>query len=190
MGSEFASDVVALYVDPRGPYPGLVREWYDETRNAEMYAGPHPVVAHPPCGPWGRLKHFAKHDDPALAPHAVHVVREFGGALEHPADSSLWKAMGLPLPGAEPDAFGGRTIEVSQCDFGHVTRKRTWVYFVGGTPGDLPPAREPTHSICNGRGQRLKGGEKRQRATAEQARVTPPAFAAWLIELARSARGK
>ena len=26
-------DVVVLYVDARGPYPRLVREWYDETRD-------------------------------------------------------------------------------------------------------------------------------------------------------------
>lgn len=182
------SDVAVLYVDPRGPYPGLVEHWYDEERNAEMYDGPWPVVAHPPCGPWGRLKHFAKHDDPRDALHAVAVIREFGGCLEHPADSSLWKALELPRPGDPPDAFGGRAIEVSQCDFGHVTRKRTWVYFVGGDPGALPEPREPTHSICNGRGQALKDGTKRKRATAAEARLTPPDFAQWLIELARSAR--
>lgn len=44
------TDVAALYVDPRGPYPKLVAEWYDAARDARTYEGPLPVVAHPPCG--------------------------------------------------------------------------------------------------------------------------------------------
>jgi hypothetical protein len=185
-------DVVALFVDPRGPYPKLVREWYDETRDARTYAGPLPVVAHPPCGPWGRLKHFAKHDDPTLALRAVEQARAFGGALEHPADSALWRVCRLPCVGGLPDQWGGYTVEVNQCDWGHPTRKRTWLYIVGVDARALsfPPSREPTHSICNGRGQRLKDGSQRQRATGAQARQTPVAFARWLLELAAQAQAQ
>jgi hypothetical protein len=195
------TDVVALYVDKRGPYPGLVAEWYDEERNAEMYAGPHPVVAHPPCGPWGRLKHLSKYDAPEHALHAVDVVREFGGVLEHPKGSALWKTVGLPLLGAEPDVYGGRTIEVNQVDFGHVARKATWVYMVRTPePGPMPPPREPTH-WCSG--FRTGGGRKypanyRSKGcavppgikvcSAQQRRRTPPAFAAWLLDLASKSR--
>ena len=50
------TDVSAkLYVDPRGPYPKLVADWWDEARDARNYAGPNPVVAHPPCQRWGRF---------------------------------------------------------------------------------------------------------------------------------------
>lgn len=36
------SDVAALYVDPKGPYPRLLAAglWYDEARDARTYAGP------------------------------------------------------------------------------------------------------------------------------------------------------
>lgn len=47
--------IAALYVLPDGPYAGLegVEVW-DEARDARTYAGPWPVVAHPPCQRWGR----------------------------------------------------------------------------------------------------------------------------------------
>ena len=47
--------VAALYVQRDGCYFGLpdVDPW-DERRDARLYAGPWPVVAHPPCARWGR----------------------------------------------------------------------------------------------------------------------------------------
>ena len=43
--------VAALYVDPAGPYANQtgVDLVVPESRDARLYAGPHPVVAHPPC---------------------------------------------------------------------------------------------------------------------------------------------
>src|SRR5208282_2605434 len=81
--------VAALYVDPLGPYPLLFDvDWYDEKRDARGYDGPHPVVAHPPCGPWGQLHHRCKRDqDKEFGPLAVAAVRRHGGVLEHPAGS-------------------------------------------------------------------------------------------------------
>ena len=48
--------VAALYVQKGGAYYDLegVDPW-DEQRDARLYAGPHPVVAHPPCSRWCRL---------------------------------------------------------------------------------------------------------------------------------------
>lgn len=48
--------IAALYVAKGGCYFGLdgVDPW-DEARDARLYAGPHPVVAHPPCARWCRL---------------------------------------------------------------------------------------------------------------------------------------
>jgi hypothetical protein len=191
------TDVSVLYADPRGPYPKLVADVWDEARDAKLYAGPNPVVAHPPCGPWGRLRHMYRggEGDKLCAPRAVAQVRDFGGVLEHPRYSQLWPAMGLPLPGAAPDAWGGYTLEVSQCDWGHVARKMTWVYVVGGVEtGPRPATREPTHWISGGRG---RAGKKRNTTpvppgikvcSAQQRRRTPVAFAEWLIELAAIAR--
>jgi hypothetical protein len=48
-----STTIAALYVETDGCYFGLpgVDPW-DEARDARKYAGPHPVVAHPPCQLW------------------------------------------------------------------------------------------------------------------------------------------
>ncbi len=185
-------NVVALYVDPLGPYPAIVRQWFDADRNAMGYRGSLPVVAHPPCGPWSRLSQLHKSAvEIALAPHAVATVQRCGGVLEHPRGSKLFDACHLPKPGDCPDAFDGYTIEVCQCDWGHVARKRTWLYIVGVPFGALPPMpepREPTHWASGGRTRSSRQGSPVppgiKVCSAQQRRRTPPSFAAWLVSVA------
>jgi hypothetical protein len=208
--------VAALYIDPRGPYPllaklsdardsGLIDCW-DAERDARRYAGPFPVVAHPPCGPWGRLRHLYRGNEHDCAPNAVQQVRLWNGVLEHPAGSLLWREEiqleRLPLPGDAPDSWGGYTIEVEQVEWGHVARKRTWLYIVGVSRERVAelvearpfPGREPTHWISGGRGRQGKKAKTTpvppgiKVCSAQQRRRTPPAFAEFLIELAREAR--
>jgi hypothetical protein len=188
--------VAALYIDPRGPYPKIPGvDCWAEGRNARLYDGPYPVVAHPPCGPWGRRRHLSRNsnNDLSCAPRAVEQVRAFGGVLEHPAYSTLWKHCNLPLPGELPDQWGGRTIAVNQCDWKHVARKPTWLYIVTA-PGlalIFPPPGRPTHWISGARDRKLaklRGvcppGIKM--CSAQQRRRTPMAFAEWLVALARA----
>ena len=73
--------VAALYVDRLGPYPKLLgaENCWDESRDATTYPGPGPVILHPPCGPWGRLRHLCKYQRRELAEYALvqlgtHVV--------------------------------------------------------------------------------------------------------------------
>ena len=159
---------------------------WDIERDARNWPGGCPVVAHPPCRAWGKLRQFAnpRADEPALAPWAVDQVRRFGGVLEHPAESLLWAHCGLPTPGRAPDDFRGWTAEVRQCDWGHKAEKLTWLYIVGCHPDELPdmPERgEPTGVIKPQRGvpRTLKIVTKAEREH------TPPRLAAWLVELAR-----
>lgn len=50
--------IAALFVERDGAYYGIggVDPW-DQERDARLYVGPHPVVAHPPCERWGRYWH-------------------------------------------------------------------------------------------------------------------------------------
>jgi len=186
--------VAALYVDTvRGPYPAMGVDCWDEARDATKYAGPWPVVSHPPCGPWSRLASFCgpellaqKH----LGPIAVDQVRRWGGVLEHPAGSALWAACGMPRPGELPDAHGGYTVEVEQWWWGHRAAKPTWLYIVGAAcpPMPKPSGVRPPTGKAKGRGD--KGRSMLERMSKHQRHLTPPAFAAWLVGLAESVRSE
>jgi len=196
--------VAALYVDPRGPYPKIPGvDCWDEARDARTYTGPGPVVAHPPCGPWGSLKHMRvpnrerrEQDVDCMRP-AVEAVRWFGGVLEQPARSAAFVAFGMPAPGEPCDAFEGYTIEVAQVEWGHPARKRTWIYCVGVPRDALEappfPGRAPTHWVSGGRKHDRKGSggvvpPGIKVCSAQQRRRTPPEFAAYLVRLARAVR--
>ena len=182
--------VAALYVRRDSVYKSIegVDAW-DEERDARKWPGGAPVVAHPPCRLWAKLRQFAKARDPeaekALAIEAVERVRRYGGVLEHPAESLLWAACGLPLPGRSPDSFGGWKAQIRQCDYGHKAEKLTWLYIVGVHPDDLPPIPEPRDPISVIKPQRGVPRDSRKIVTKREREATPDPFAFWLVETAR-----
>lgn len=183
--------VAALYVLPDSIYHSLPVDAWDAKRDARAFQGPCPVVAHPPCRPWGRLRQQAKPDpeERELGPLAVHQVQTWGGVLEHPAASSLWPHCNLPRPGTAPDQHGGHTIDVNQSWWGHRAQKRTWLYVVGCPPANVPPMpltlHLPPRVITNIKGLRSNMPGYRKECTARERAATPPAFACWLIALAQ-----
>lgn len=149
--------VAALFVEKNGVYANLpdVDVW-DIERDARTYAGPHPVVCHPPCERWGRFWHgstrkphqFKLGDDGGCFSAALNAVREYGGVLEHPADSRGWYHYGLnrPMRGegwVAADLFGGWTCYVEQGHYGHFSRKPTWLYAFGCKLPELNWSRLP-----------------------------------------------
>jgi hypothetical protein len=72
-----------------------------------------------------------------MAFHAIEMVRRWGGVLEHPVTSKLWKLGFLPVPGLVDD-FGGYSIVVNQSWFGHRAVKKTLLYIVGCEQMNLP----------------------------------------------------
>lgn len=134
--------VAALFVETNGIYFGLpdVDPW-DEDRDARLYGGPYPAIAHPPCQRWGRFWHgstrkphqYKMGDDKGCFATALHAVRVFGGVLEHPKDSHAWRWFGLKKPAREggwikADELGGWTCCVYQGHYGHFSGKPTWLY--------------------------------------------------------------
>lgn len=189
------ADVAALYVDPvRGPYPQIdgVDIWGQADarnpvgpldRDARTYDGPHPVVAHPPCGPWGkfRWRYAGGEGSRDCGPRAVEQVRAYGGVLEHPQGSRLWQRCGLPQPGRS-DAHGW-CIEVAQHDWGHPCDKPTWLYVVGTdtAPPLLHYQNPPTHCMV----RRRDNAHNRPELPKRQRHLTPFLMAWWMVATAR-----
>ena len=204
--------VAALYVETGGCYFGLpgVDPW-DEARDARLYTGPHPVVAHPPCQRWGKMwfgqpltvkrtgVRKLKGNDGGCFDRALWAVRTFGGILEHPWESNAWPWFGLTVPSrnggwVKADTFGGWTCCVEQGRYGHYARKPTLLYVVGGELPELHwGAGKPTFpqwaieeyglAKCKRAGElAFKGG-----GTDSSPRIaTPEPFRDLLLSIARS----
>lgn len=198
--------IAALYVQPRGVYSRIdgVDPW-DEARDARRYAGPYPVVAHPPCARWGRYwaggpsspRRYQLGDDGGMFESALASVRRFGGVIEHPAGSHAWAHFGLQAPptsGAWVPAGDGHgvTAYVEQGHYGHPARKGTWLYVAGVPLSKLPrlASGKSTPLILPRPGrdalaERRRGAVERQ--SKNQRAATPPAFADLLVSIARRA---
>lgn len=165
-------NVAALFVRSDNHYAALGCDCYDIDRDALTWPGGVPGIFHPPCRSWGQLSHFAKPRDGEreLALWSMAMVRRFGGVLEHPYSSRLWRESGCGSFGIR-DHHGGVLVPVMQSWFGHRAPKKTCLYIVGPVPHIEPVEVDATSTI-----------ESMGRAERER---TPAAFAQWLVDLAR-----
>ena len=182
--------VTVLFARPDSIYKSLPDcDVWDAERDVRNWPGGCPVVAHPPCRAWGRLRHFARlvEGEKELALWAVEQVRLFGGVLEHPSGSTLWQAAGLPLPG-ERDEWDAWTLPVLQQWWGHRATKSTWLYFCGIEPAQLPPIPfvlgRASHTLSSS-----KKKDRRPEITKAEREHTPIELAKWLVEVAHKCQG-
>lgn len=195
--------VAALYVSRKGPYWGRpdVDAW-DEERDARLYQGDLPVVAHPPCGRWGKFakvnfvrwggEHNRPGNDGGCFDCALSAIRLWGGVLEHPASSAAWTKHQLarpPLHGWGRLITGEWACEVWQSAYGHLARKKTWLLYCGATPPhDLLWVKTPGQFQIGGY-DRNRIGRNKPSLLGIAASLTPPAFADALLSLARNCGG-
>lgn len=190
--------VAVLFVQPRGIYSKLAEElnldiWPKE-RDARGYVGPHPVVSHAECGPWGRYAKLTPEskalgpmlgDDGGCFEFSLSTVRRVGGVIEHPKDSKAWRHFGLtppPVTGWAPASATLWTCRVEQGHYGHAAQKPTWLLYSsprGIRPFDLiwGPSEVAPRPWAKARGV-LECLSKNQRA------ATPEPFARVLVQLA------
>lgn len=192
------SMIAALYIQDGGVYAALagIDPW-PKRRDARLYAGPFPVVAHPPCQLWGALasvnyarwggEHNRPGNDGGCFTSALEAVRKYGGVLEHPAKSRAFAAHGLPKPAAvgwNSVPCGGFVCEVWQSAYGHRANKATWLYYCGARPPLELRWERPkgTHQV----GHYDQRGKARNKPTltSREANATPPAFRDDLLRLA------
>lgn len=177
-------------------------ELWDEARDARLYAGPWPVVAHPPCSRWCRLAGLVekrwghkKGDDGGCFAAALAAVRTWGGVLEHPAYSDAWAAFRLPVPprrgGWQAGLCGGAACYVEQARYGHPAKKATWLYAFGVALPRLRwgavPVRHST-ALVSWCGNHVSSDERRPRVGKKAASATPIEFRDVLLAIARSAQ--
>jgi len=196
--------IAALFVARDGVYwdvPGI--DAWDESRDARLYDGPHPVVAHPPCARWCRLAKFVESQHPNLIvgddrgcfSSALSSVRKWGGVLEHPAWSMAWAAHGLIAPNKSGWILtidGDWVCQVSQSSYGHRARKDTWLLY----RGDEPPTpmnliQVKTNAVVGSCSRRSDGSvwrKKVERLSVKERNATPIQFRDALIALARRSR--
>lgn len=181
--------VAALFVDEQGVYSGLpdVEVW-GILRDARLYTGPWPVVAHPPCQRWSRCAGWVearfglkRGDDGGCFASALAAVRTYGGVLEHPEASAAWSRYDLPKPqwnGGWTHSLtdAGASCFVEQGRYGHISPKGTWLYAYGV---ELPELRWGVGFI----GRRLDSLSSRDPRRAG----TPPEFRDVLLQMARTA---
>lgn len=200
--------IAALFILSDGPYANLKGvDMWDIERDARMYHGPHPVVAHPPCERWGRYWSGGPSarvrrklgDDNGCFESALSSVRKYGGVLEHPEASHAFGVFEL----GKPDRKGGWQKSddgigyiccVEQGWYGHKARKATWLYAAhaklpnlkwGRAPGDFVRI-EPGFHSNEERKRAIKTGAC-QRLSKRQRTITPIKFRDVLISIARSA---
>ena len=192
--------IAALFVQDGGAYFGFpdIDPW-PQSRDARLYCGSLPVVAHPPCQLWGALaavnykrwggEHNKPGNDGGCFASALASVNRCGGVLEHPAKSRAFAHHGL----AKPTGIGwhrsgiGWVCEVWQSAYGHRANKATWLYYVGRQPFDLNWNRSKgTHQV----GFQDRRGKTRNKPTLSksEANATPPQFRDELIRLALYSR--
>lgn len=200
--------VAALYVEPEGTYADAPDvDLWTEARDARLYRGPFPVVAHPPCQRWGRYRHGSPckphthilGDDGGCFAAALADVRMWSGVLEHPADSHVWSYFGLAKPPRSggwvaADDRDGWTCYVEQGHYGHMARKGTWLYSCKTALPELRwgPCEQRIHPVALERYGYEKArridvlamvGGKRKTAIRN---ATPPEFRDVLLSIARS----
>jgi hypothetical protein len=112
--------VNALWLQADSEYlsiPGV--QCWTMIEDARTWDHSSPIIAHPPCGPWGKYSSRCTESkyDGKLAMDFVHCC---GGVVEQPLGSSLFRAYG---------SRGAIVQEIDQGEFGFPSRKPTLLYW-------------------------------------------------------------
>lgn len=151
-------------------------EVYDEIRDCRTFPGGMPVICHPPCAQWSRMKAFSNNnpDQKGLAQFCLDHITNEGGIFEHPAGSDVFKELEFPKE--------GKIYSVDQSWWGFPARKRTYLYFYRCKPIQFPISLDmPQFVVAT---SRRKGGSLPEMKKKERA-LTPLSFNQWLVDCIR-----
>ena len=188
--------VAALFVQSDGCYFINGIDAWDNNRDARLYNGNLPVIAHPPCQLWGNMafvnyarwggEHNKPFKDGGCFKSGLDSVNRCFGVLEHPAKTRAFDFYGIKKPSGIGWAKHANywVYEVWQSAYGHRANKATWLYYVGKRqPFELNWERpKGTHQI----GFQDQRGKSKNKPTLykKEANATPISFRDELIRLA------
>lgn len=198
------NNINALFVETNGVYfnqPNI--EAWDINRNALSCSNGAPAICHPPCKRWGRywsggpsvkVKRLMGDDGLSFA-FSLWYVRTFGGIIEHPEGSHAYRYYGLNCPKQKEgwikaDEYGGLTCSVAQGNYGHRSRKMTWLYINKVNPIDLdwsiPTGMVKLDEGRAGLKRNTDGFVPSKRTSEKENLATPIKFRDLLISMIRS----
>lgn len=183
-----SAEVAALFVSFKSIYHTLPSvDCWTISRDALLYRGDAPIVAHPPCSRWSMLSYSVAAQggkpvgaDGGVFEFALDTLFRCGGVLEHPEHSGAWGAFGLSMPlgdgwtRATRDGARYWVCRIFQGAYGFPSRKPTWLLYVG--------TRKPFELDWS------KPDERGQMPSGLRASATPPRLARTLVRLARHSR--
>lgn len=185
------TETVVLFAQVQSTYKELNCDVYDIERNALTCTRLEAAIYHPPCRTWGRLYKLSNWvaGEHWLAVWSVVRIWKYGGVLEHPAGSKLWKLMRLPLPVSGTDIRGGFSISIDQFWFGHKCKKNTWIYIKGCELNDIPviPLNFNLITHCISSTSSRSGLLEVSKKWREK---TPVELAKWLIQITKIINSK
>lgn len=176
-----------LYCEADGIYSKLLPAdaLWTERRDARLYSGPGPVVAHPPCNRWSRMAwsfyRETYRQDGGCFQAALDTVHRTGGVIEHPALSGAWGYFRLQEPKPWTSWVRGLyapgwSAHVWQAHYGHPAPKPTWLYWYSPFGKEPPPIEQGARPLNCKTTVELQSRKQRIQ--------TPVRFAELLISLA------
>lgn len=174
-----------LFTMSKSNYEYFDTDCYDINRNALTFTGNQPAIYHPPCRSWSRLKYFSRHppEEKLLAIWSVVMARKYGGIVEHPSGSDLFKFFDIPH-NSQPDKYGGFLVSINQFWFGHRAKKKTLLYFCGLQIDQLPSMpinfNAITHSVA-GTAPKYKQSYNQKPITLSERSSTPIELCKYLL---------
>jgi hypothetical protein len=170
-----------LFCQEKSTYNSLPCDVFDINRNALTIDNNLPAIYHPPCRMWSRLRGLSNFypGEKWLAVWSLMRIRRYGGILEHPAGSSLFHKH--IARSTRPDKYGGFVISVNQSWFGHVARKKTYLYIVGCEMSQLPPIPLCFNAIEKKISTSKRSAPGSKKASKYHRNYTPLLFAQWLL---------
>jgi hypothetical protein len=156
--------------------PGL--DLWPASRDMHHYGGSNPVICHPPCAQWSRMRAFAN-DNPSqkfLALMCWDIVNSNGGIFEHPSASSFWHYV---------CADRSRLISVNQSWWGFPCRKTTWLYFSKCQPLSYPLSFIPVVHTISTTSKKYRKFKELQ-GSKQNRSLMPLPFCQYLVDCVRA----